>query len=127
MFEHIRNWKKALKEWCRVSVKVRIQVPINSNSPITFIKSLLQNIDLYQISLIPKNFSSMLKLKEQCNEHLWQIEPVGIVNMTKVYGLVHFIVKKINVPILYMKIPVLKLSVKTEKFKIPHSWDITAW
>ena len=116
-----------MKEWCRVSVKVRIKVPTNSNSAITFIKGLLQNIDLYQISLIPKNFKTMLRLKEQGNEHLWQIEPVGVVNMTKVYGLVHFIVKKINVPILYMKIPVLKLSVKTEKFKIPHSWNITVW
>jgi len=127
VLEHIRNWKKALKEWCRVSVKVRIKVPTNSNSAIIFVKSLLQNINLYQISLIPKNFKSMLRLKEQCNEHLWQIEPKGVVKMIKVYGLAHSIVKKINVPILYMKIPILKFGVKTEKFKISHSWNITAW
>lgn len=127
VLEHIRNWKKALKEWCRVSVKVRIKVPTNSNSAIIFMKSLLQNIDLYQINRIPKNFKSMLRLKEQYNEHLWQIEPKGVVSMIKGYGLAHSVVKKINVPILYMKIPVLKLSVKTEKFNVPHSWDITAW
>ena len=92
-------------------------------------KSLLQNVDLYQyqINRIAKNFKLMLRIKEQYNEHLWQIKPKGVVNMIKVYGLARSVVKKIKVPILYMKISVLKLGVRNGKFNVPLSWDMTVW
>lgn len=127
VLEHVRDWKKALKEWCRVSLKVTIRFPTNSNVAVIFIKCLLQDLDLHQVNLIPHNLKSMLRLKEQSNEHLWQIEPRRIMDEIKFHGFKHCIANKVNVPILQLKVPFLRSSLRTVRFTLPHSWDITAW
>ena len=39
VLEHIKDWEKALKEWCRVANKVKIRVPTNSNSAVICMKN----------------------------------------------------------------------------------------
>lgn len=127
VLEHVRDWKTALKEWCRVSGKITIRFPTNSNGGVIFIKSFLQNLDLHKIRLISKNLKSMTRLKEQCNEHLWQIEPRKIMDEIRFYGFAHFIVKKLCLPIVSIKMPFFRSSLRTTKFSVSNSWEIIAW
>jgi len=128
VLEHVKNWKKALKEWCRVAKKVKIRFPTNSNIAVIVLKSFFQNVDLYQINhLLPNNLKSLAKLREQCFEHLWQIEPKKILDYLTSYGFAHSSVKKISIPVFRMKVPFLKLDLRTTKLTLAYSWDIEAW
>jgi hypothetical protein len=128
VLEHVKNWKKALAEWCRVSNKVNIIFPTNSNSAIITLKCFFENCDLSQVKhLLPNNLKTLLKLREQCSEHLWQFDVKKIIGILLSYGFVHVDVKRIDMPLLQLRIPLFKLWFKTKRLKIPHSWSIEAW
>jgi len=128
VLEHIRDWKQALNEWSRVAKRVKIRFPTNSNIAIIVLKSVFQNVDLSQINhLLLGNLKSLVRLREQCMGHLWQIEPKKVIDDLISHGFYQSSVKKINVPILQMKLPFLKFDLRTTRLTLSHAWDIEAW
>lgn len=128
VLEHVENWRKALIEWCRVSNKVNITFPTNSNSAIITLKCFFENWDLSRISnLLPNNVNTLMKLREQITEHLWQLDVNSVASVLLSNGFVHINAKRIDAPFLQVKLPFLKSWFRTEKLTIPHSWRVEAW
>jgi hypothetical protein len=128
VLEHIKDWKKALAEWCRVSNKVSIIFPTNSNSAVITLKCFFQNWDLSRIKhLLPNNLKTLVKLREQCTEHLWQFDVNRITSILLSHGFVHVNVRRIDMPLLQFRLPFSKLWFRTTKLTIPHSWCVEAW
>lgn len=128
VLEHIKDWKKALQEWCRVAEKVEIRFPTNSNIAVITLKCFFQDVDFRRLNrLLPNNFNSFTRLREQSVEHLWQVEPELVVETLRAQGFTHWNLKKINAPFLQMKLPFFKSDLKTIRLTVPHSWNIEAW
>lgn len=70
VLEHVPDWKKAIKELCRVSKKILIEVPVNSN---------LLKTDILRI-LIPtkKNIKLWKSRKKRAEQTYHQFDPQDI-------------------------------------------------
>jgi len=128
VLEHIRDWEAAIKEWCRIAKRVKIRVPTDSNSAVICLKNFFQNVDLGQVNfLLLNNLKSLMKLREQAIEHLWQIDPRKVVDNLISRGFEYYTVRKINMPVFQLKLPFLNIDISSMKLMISHSWDIEAW
>jgi len=75
VLEHIRDWKKALLECCRVSKRISVSVPVDSYMPKQYIRWLLPTLTHPKVLLnLTKSvyLKYVLGLRLRTRDHLWQ-------------------------------------------------------
>ena len=106
VLEHLLDWKKALKEWTRVSPKIDIKIPKEpymSNGIHTFLLELTNLVFLTNRSLKALNFP------EKRLEHKWAVTPQSVINILEAEG--YTIRLKLN------KFPLFKPLERIKKLK----------
>lgn len=101
VLEHIPDWKKALRECCRVAKKMSITIPVDSYMPRHYVNWFINLITTTQPKLFLKFFDPaylkyVLKLRAKTKEHLWQFEINTFTSLIKKAGF-----QKISVNTLY--------------------------
>jgi ubiquinone/menaquinone biosynthesis C-methylase UbiE len=78
ILEHLPRWKKALEEWCRVTVnEIEIEIPIDVG---------LTRRQVFAEILSFTNFYRVLILPKRRREHLWKLNPQVIIRELEKHG-----------------------------------------
>jgi len=79
ILEHLPNWRKAVDEWCRVTLdEIELEIPIEHSFSSRQMYSLINyilNILFAFLSFEPYAINSILSLPKRRKEHLWKIDP----------------------------------------------------
>jgi ubiquinone/menaquinone biosynthesis C-methylase UbiE len=124
--EHIQNWRKALRECCRVAKKVSIIIPVYS-----YIPRLEWNRAIPFFHMLPTltYLRYMSEISRRSKEHLWQIDINTLVSILKAFGL-----RNIQIEARYDPIFLLLISGRKgryfrkylDRFKISREWKVIA-
>lgn len=127
VLEHIKEWRKALHECCRVSKKLSITFPMISYMPKQYVIWILATLTR-PMSLLkfvdPAIQKRVLRLRERTREHRWQFDVNVLVFLLKEKGF-----HNINVETTghFFVMGFLKHTPTISKlFKKANSWKITA-
>lgn len=130
VLEHIRNWKKALRECCRVAKKISITVPVDSYMPRSYIRWFLNTLTnpKYMLKLALARPRCILKLKQRAEEHLWQFNIEVLTFMIRKHGFHNVHVNIIYNPIFGFFAHRRKCRYfHNERFRKAENWVITAF
>lgn len=132
VLEHIRDWKKALCECCRVAKKISISVPVDSYMPRNYINWFLPTLTnlKYMLKLAIVRPRYILKLHQRTKEHLWQFNIKVLTSMIRKHGFHNVHVNITYYPIFGFFTYGRKgkyFRYLNERFRKAGSWVITAF
>lgn len=122
VLEHLPYWRLALSEFCRVSKKISITVPVDSFLP--------RNDWMILFLPTPTYLRFLVRLPQRAKEHLWQFNVNVLESLLKKAGFSHVETEVINYPIFGFLAYGRKgkyFQLLSQRFNRPHSWKIIAY
>jgi len=113
VLEHIKDWKKALNESCRVSKKISITVPINSYVP---------KNELFLL-FVPGSFPfrNLWRLPQRTREHIWQFDIKKIEYILRKSGFRNVSTEVVHYPVFSL------IPYRLKEMFFRYSWKIIAF